>query len=212
VRIHGAGRTDAGVHALGQVAHFDAPPSRAGVPWRRALNSLLASDVCVTRAREVRPDFHARYHALAKTYAYVMWLEPGFVLPQRAPFVWATGPLDPGLMRRAARAFLGTHDFAAFQNTGTDIADTVRTVTGLDAHPGHHECELVWRVTAEGFLKQMVRNIVGCLIQAGKGKVTAADVRYLLKRGDRTLAPATAPPQGLTLETVRYPEDASTEP
>ncbi|WP_147822323.1 tRNA pseudouridine(38-40) synthase TruA [Salidesulfovibrio onnuriiensis] len=205
VRVHGSGRTDSGVHALCQVCHFDVPESRATIPWRRALNSLLSDDVSVLSCHVTDAEFHSRYSAVSKTYAYTLWHTREFLLPHRRNQVWACGPVDFGLMERAAEVFLGTHDFAAFQNTGTPVKSTVRTMTRLERCPGINEHESVWRFSADGFLKQMVRNIMGCLVEAGRGKVSPQTIRSILDEADRTAAPATAPPQGLCLEFVQYP-------
>lgn len=204
VRAHGSGRTDAGVHALGQVAHFDVPDERADLPWARALNSLLPRDVRVLEAGPAHPDFHSRYSAVSKTYTYALWHTREYVLPQRRRFVWGCGSLDLENMERAAAHLCGTHDFAAFQNVGTPVKSTVRTISefGFTHVPG---CpETLWRVSADGFLKQMVRNLMGCLVAVGRGRLSPDDVPELLERVDRTLLPATAPPQGLTLEHVEY--------
>ncbi|MDQ7832738.1 MAG: tRNA pseudouridine(38-40) synthase TruA [Desulfovibrionaceae bacterium] len=204
VRAIGSGRTDAGVHALGQVVHADVPKDRTGLPWRRALNALLPPDVAVVAADIAPPGFHARFGAVRKTYAYSLWTEPEFVYPHRRPFVWACGPVDEEAMAQASREFLGRRDFAAMQNTGTDVGTTVRTLESVAATPGQSPFETVWRFTADGFLKQMVRNLVGCLVAVGKKKMSPPDVRSLLAAGDRTKAPATAPARGLCLETVEY--------
>ncbi|WP_041916070.1 tRNA pseudouridine(38-40) synthase TruA [Pseudodesulfovibrio mercurii] len=206
VRVHGSGRTDAGVHALGQVVHFDCPDGRTGFPWQRGLNGILPRDVRVLDAAEVPDDFHARYGAVSKTYEYCLWHERGFCLPQRRRFVWNCGPVDFARMEAAAGLLLGEHDFAAFQNVGTDVDSTVRTVTEISRHAGPTAHESVWRFTADGFLKQMVRNLVGCLVACGRGKLDLDGVRVILEAGDRTLAPATVPPQGLTLVRVAYGE------
>lgn len=205
VRVHGSGRTDAGVHALGQVAHFDCPDERADIPWGRALNATLPKDVRVTDAVVVADDFHSRYSAVAKTYEYVLWTRREWCLPQRRRFVWNCGPVDVAAMERAAGVLLGEHDFAAFQNVGTPVKSTVRTITDIVCRPGLTEDELVWRFTADGFLKQMVRNLMGALVACGRGKFSTDVVRTILKEGDRSAAPATAPPQALTLVSVEYP-------
>lgn len=204
VRVVGSGRTDAGVHALGQVAHADVPAVRAGLPWRKAINALLPRDVAVVAAGPAPPGFHARFWARRKTYAYTLWTEPEFVIPQRRPFVWNCGPVDGAAMAEAARMCLGTHDFAAMQNAGTEVKSTVRTLIAAVPGPGATPFETCWRFTADGFLKQMVRNLMGCLVAVGKGKVSPEDVRSLLSEGDRTRAPATAPARGLCLESVEY--------
>lgn len=206
VRVHGSGRTDSGVHARGQVAHFDIPEHRLDVPWGRALNSILPGDVAVTLVERVHDDFHARYHSLSKTYSYTLWVEPTFLDPMRRRHVWACGSVDVRAMELAASMLKGTHDFTSFQNAGTDIKTTVRTITDFRVEQGQTGYELVWLVSADGFLKQMVRNLMGLLVTVGRGKADPEIVRSLLDERDRTLAPGTAPAQGLCLERVVYPE------
>ena len=204
VRVHGSGRTDSGVHALGQVAHFDAPDAKARIPWQKALNSMLPDDIAILDAREAEPGFHARFSVRSKRYAYTLWTEPDFTLPQRAPFVWPVRNLDLTAMDRAAAFLAGTHDFAAFQNAGTEVKGTVRTLEPIRREPGQHPCEWVFRFQADGFLKQMVRNLMGLLVEVGRGGMSPEEARAVLESRDRRLAPATAPPQGLTLEEVVY--------
>ncbi|CCH48987.1 tRNA pseudouridine(38-40) synthase TruA [Pseudodesulfovibrio piezophilus] len=203
-RVHGSGRTDSGVHAMGQVCHFDCPPERADIPWQRALNSMLPTDIRVLESARVPEMFHARYSATGKIYEYVLWHTREFCLPQRRRFVWACGSVDYSLMLAGADALLGEHDFAAFQNVGTPVKSTVRTVSDISFRTGLSEHETVWRFEANGFLKQMVRNIVGCLVACGRGRITPQEVRGLLKGRNRMAAPATAPPQGLSLASVLY--------
>jgi tRNA pseudouridine38-40 synthase len=204
VRVHGSGRTDSGVHALGQVAHFDAPDSKVRIPWQKALNSMLPDDIAILDAREAEPGFHARFSVRSKRYAYTLWTEPDFTLPQRAPFVWPVRNLDLTAMDRAAAFLAGTHDFAAFQNAGTEVKGTVRTLEPIRREPGQHPCEWVFRFQADGFLKQMVRNLMGLMVEVGRGGMSPEEARGVLESRDRRLAPATAPPQGLTLEEVVY--------
>ena len=206
-RVHSAARTDAGVHALGQRVHLDVPDGREAIPWQRALNALLPMDMSVTQVRRVEPDFHARFAATAKTYAYTLWTEGEYLLPQRRPFVWRQPRLDHDAMVEAARHFLGTQDFAAFQNAGTPVSSTVRTLTSIGPEPGMLRQEIVWRLRGDGFLKQMVRNIMGCLTAVGRGALLPSDVPRLLADRDRSLAPETAPAWGLCLERVHYPDD-----
>ncbi|EPR43921.1 tRNA pseudouridine synthase A [Desulfovibrio sp. X2] len=212
IRCKGAGRTDAGVHALGQTAHADVPGSRLHVDWRLALNSQLPRTVNVLDARVVPDSFDAQFCALGKSYTYALWPERSFCLPQRLPFVWKCGPLDVARLREAAALLEGRHDFASFMNRGTPVACTVRRLSRIEVS----ECppllpglpgEIVLRFTADGFLKQMVRNLTGCLVLAAKGRLSLADVRGILEARDRTCAPETAPPTGLTLERVDYGED-----
>jgi tRNA pseudouridine38-40 synthase len=207
VRVHGAGRTDSGVHALAQVAHADVPGHRAGFPWQKALNALLPADVAVTQAAEVAPDFHSRFDATGKEYRYTLWTRPGYVLPWRRPAVWDVGrygPLDEAAMDVCAALFVGEHDFAAFQNAGTDVQSTVRRVWDVSRLGESCPDETVWRFYGEGFLKQMVRNLMGALVAVGRGRASPDDVAALLAKGDRTLAPGTAPARGLCLHAVEY--------
>jgi len=162
--------------------------------------------VRVLACRRVADDFHARYQAQAKTYEYTLWHTREFCLPQRRRFAWNCGPLDFTAMEAAARLLTGEHDFASFQNTGTPVRSTIRTVTAISRHPGPTPHESVWRFTANGFLKQMVRNLVGCLAACGRGRLAPDEAGRILLAADRALAPATAPPQGLTLISVAYPD------
>jgi len=204
VRLHGSGRTDSGVHALAQVAHFDVPESRKHIPWAQALNSMLPGDIAIVDAVEAALDFHARFSVRSKRYAYTLWTEPRFTLPQRAPFVWPVCGLDFEAMDQAAGMLAGTHDFAAFQNAGTEIKGTVRTLEPIVRTPGTHPAEWVFHFQADGFLKQMVRNLMGLLVEVGRGALRPADAPDILEGLDRRKAPATAPAQGLTLEEVIY--------
>ena len=209
VRVHGAGRTDSGVHALNQVAHCDIPSARTGVPWQRSLNSLLPSDMAVTDVRWVRPDFHARFSSIGKIYSYTLWARKDYVLPQRRPFVWPVGPLNLDLLQAGASALCGERDFTSFQNVGTAVSTAVRTLRRVEAQAAEAMGEVVCTFEADGFLKQMVRNLVGTLVALGRCELELSDLKRILESRDRTLAPATAPPQGLCLEKVLYPVDSS---
>lgn len=219
VRVHGAGRTDSGVHAVGQVAHVDVPERSKPLDWQLALNGVLPRDVSVVDVEIVDSGFHARFDAQRKIYTYTLWHSRRFVLPHRRGFVWMVDKLDTGAMREAASLFIGEHDFAAFTNAGTVTKTTVRKVltikpvrcasTGNMAGghiPGAPEWpEDTWRFEAQGFLKQMVRNLMGCMVAVGRGKLSIADVQRILEGKDRTQAPMTAPAQGLTLLKIFYP-------
>lgn len=204
VRVHGSGRTDAGVHALGQVAHFDAPESKIHIPWQKALNAMLPDDIAIVEAREADASFHARFSATSKRYSYTIWTEPAFTLPQRAPFVWPVRGLDLIAMDQAAALVAGTHDFSSMQNAGTDVRGTIRTLEPITRAPGPHPGEWIFTFRANGFLKQMVRNLMGLLVEAGRGTLSPGDITRILESRDRRLAPATAPAQGLCLEEVHY--------
>ena len=215
VRVHGSGRTDSGVHAHGQVAHCDVPDARAGMDWRHSLNAVLPRDIRVLEAVRAAPDFHARKDALRKTYVYQFWQDRRFMPPHLRPFVWNCGPLDQNAMRSAIPYLLGTHDFAGLRNAGTDVENTERTL--LDArlielppcefYPPHAPM-LRLAVTADGFLKQMVRNMAGLLAACGQGKMQAEQIPALLAAHDRRALPSvTAPPEGLALARVEYAAD-----
>ncbi|WP_320171315.1 tRNA pseudouridine(38-40) synthase TruA [Maridesulfovibrio sp.] len=212
IRVHGSGRTDSGVHALGQVVHFDVDDRMASVPWQRALNSLLPDDITVLDCIPVSGDFHSRFNAVRKSYTYTLWLNNGFFLPWRRRYVWKCGPLDLEMLDRGMEMFLGKHDFASFQNTGTPVSSTVREIYEFSRQSGQNRDEIVLRVCGSGFLKQMVRNMVGCLVEIGRGKADPGFVRSLLEKKDRTMAPATAPAQGLCLEAVYYGEEGCDGP
>lgn len=208
VRVTGASRTDAGVHALGQVCHADVP-DRYG-DWRARLNAVLPRDIRVIAARRADAGFHARRDATGKTYFYNFWLEPAWTAPALRGFVWSLGQVDWQAMRDAAPAFIGRHDFASFQNAGTPLKSTVREITAIsldfpppDVYPPAALLRLT--VSGNGFLKQMVRNMAGYLAAVGKGCLAAADLAAVLKAKDRkALKAATAPAQGLFLQKVAY--------
>jgi tRNA pseudouridine38-40 synthase len=203
-RIYGSGRTDSGVHAMAQVAHMDIPDTRTHIPWQKALNAILPPSIRVIDVQTVGADFHARYASVSKTYSYTLWTNADFVLPQRRRFVWNTGPLDIPAMQEAADYIVGTHDFKSFQNLGTDVQSTMRTITAITQKQGITPYEVVWTLSATGFLKQMVRNIIGLLYKVGKGKIQPKETAVILEARDRRLAPATAPARGLCMEYVEY--------
>lgn len=212
VRVTGSGRTDAGVHALGQVAHCDVPDTRPAPAWRKGLNALLPRDIRVLESMEAGPLFHARKDARRKTYIYHFWQDRELLPPMLEPFTWNCGPLDLGLMRQAARPFEGERDFAALRNRGADTESTVRRIfaIGIEALPQldywpAHRPMLRLTVTANGFLKQMVRNIAGLLAAAGQGRLEPAAMDGLLDSGRRDMLPTmTAPACGLSLARVEY--------
>lgn len=210
VRVYGSGRTDSGVHADGQVAHFDVPEDKVDMDWQRTFNAMLPDDIAVISAVRVADNFHSRIDAIGKVYTYSLWLSRRYTPPRLFPFVWATGPLDVAAMDEAARYLIGTHDFASFQNVGTDIETTVRTLRGISRTPDSPipdtdtPLQLSWRFEADGFLKQMVRNLMGALVACGSGKYSPDAIPGLIAARDRTLAPSTAPAQGLCMTQVLY--------
>ncbi len=204
IRVHGAGRTDTGVHALGQVAHCELPEHKVHVPWQKALNALLPSDVAVIEAAWSKPDFHARFDAQAKEYSYTLWTESRYLLPQRRCFVWPVGELQLENMQNAADILQGRHDFQAMQNVGSKVQNTVREIQSIKFLPGFYPQELVISFVADGFLRQMVRILVSCLVAVGRNRLDTADLQSILQGKDRSLAPATAPAGGLCLLKIWY--------
>jgi tRNA pseudouridine38-40 synthase len=200
VKITGAGRTDTGVHAIGQVANFRADTAMKPDEVVRAANSLLPPDVMVSAAKEVEPDFDARRNAKARTYLYKL----GFtwdVFNRR--YVHVVGPdINVDRMAAAAEALVGEHDFAAFGNASEDFPTTVRRIT--DFTVTRVTDGIILRVRANSFLYRMARNMVGALITVGKGVMTVDDIKRVLDAKDRTELGPPAPPQGLYLEKVEY--------
>lgn len=214
IRVFGAGRTDAGVHAHGQVAHFDWPENKELSPGKlqKALNAILPGTVRILSVQPVSDDFHARKSALAKTYVYQLWRYQRFVPPMLAPYVWAGGELDTARMLEAFPYLRGRRDFASFQNAGTPVRCTIRTLIDIQLEelppdPFYPQCPPLLRLvfTADGFLKQMARNLAGLLVDVGKGKIEPEVVDGILQKRDRRAMPApTAPARGLALAWIRY--------
>lgn len=202
VRIHGSGRTDAGVHALEQVFHFDAS-------WRHGPDKLLAAlraglprTIQIKSVRAAAPDFHSRFSAVRKRYVYHVHL--GDADPFTRPFCWEVfKPLDVEAMRTAAKALCGQHDFRAFTAVnGAEREDTVRNLQRLDVTRRGRRLQIV--AEADGFMYKMVRSLVGVLVAAGEGRLAVAEVREILASKRRTAAVQTAPAQGLFLAKVFY--------
>ncbi len=210
VHVLAASRTDSGVHADAQVAHCDIPEQKAGLDWQLALNTLLPRDIRVVEASLTRPDFNACFDAIKKAYTYRLWLSLRYTPPKLFPFVWTCGPVDVEKMDKAMGYLRGKQDFKSMQNAGTPIKTTEREIFALTRSPeglleeGQHGLELYFE--GSGFLKQMVRNMVGLIVAAGKGKIDPDSVPEILAARDRRKAPVTAPPQGLTLSKIWYPE------
>lgn len=207
LRLMGAGRTDRGVHAEGQVASA-AFETRLDPPTlRRALNAKLPDDLAVL-AVELRHDgFDARRDAIAKRYRYQVW-NAALPSPLRAArFHQVREPLDLGALRAGAALVLGEHDFASFRGTGSAVKTSVRTLQLADVS-GERGGELRFAFEGDGFLRHMVRNLVGTLLEVGLGRRAPSWVAEVLAARDRAAAGPTAPACGLTLEWVRYPEAA----
>jgi len=205
VTVHGAGRTDAGVHALAQVASTSFPGPHESSVVARALNAVLPADVRVLSVEDVAADFHARFFAVGKTYEYRIVNAP-IVSPFLVRYAWhITHPLDIGAMQSAAAHLIGTHDFAAFQGAGSDVASSERTIHAVEWEYGRaHDVPLVIRVRGDGFLRHMVRNIIGTLVEVGVGRWPPERIIEILASRDRSQAGATAPAQGLFLVAVEY--------
>ncbi len=202
VRVTASGRTDAGVHAFAQVINF---PTDSAIPTQglvRGLNSVLPGDMAVLSAEDVSLDFHARYMAKAKTYAYVIEISP-----TRNPFLdryalHEKGPLDCAAMQEAAGFFLGEHDFASFQASGSTVRTTKRVIAVSEIL--QKGTKVVFCMQGSGFLRHMVRNIVGTILLVGKGKLAPGAMEHIIAERDRSSAGPTAPPQGLYLVGVDY--------
>lgn len=205
VIVHGAGRTDAGVHALGQVCSISLTVSIEPATLVRALNAVLPPEVRVAEAEVVPGDFHARFSATGKIYEYRIVSAP-FVSPFVRRYVWhVTAPLDADAMRAAAAVLVGEHDFAAFQGAGTDVHTSVRTIRRIDwTGRGTSDDPLVMQIEGDGFLRHMVRNIAGTLVEIGMGRRAAGAMRTILHSRRRAEAGATAPAAGLFLRRVLY--------
>jgi tRNA pseudouridine38-40 synthase len=212
-RVVAASRTDAGVHALGQVVAFRTESRLDAETIKRALNALLPKDIRVLRASEVNDSFHPRNGAKKKSYFFILanQRESSAFLYR---YTWSVQqPLKLSEMRKAANVLIGKHDFLSFQGTGSSTKKTVREVFSLRIEP-FEEIEFMAvsirgkfikiRIEADGFLRHMVRNIVGTLVEIGRGRISASRVEEILKSHDRRLAGPTAPPNGLFLERIVY--------
>jgi tRNA pseudouridine38-40 synthase len=205
VAIIGSGRTDAGVHARGQVANFRTTSAIPLQAFHQGLNSLLPKDIAVLEASEAPPEFHARKSARVKTYEYRILNRPDRS-PLHRHYAWWIAPrLDLGAMTGAAAALPGEHDFTAFRASGSDNINPVRRVleSAWRAEPGGW---ISFTITATGFLRGMVRSLVGTMVEVGRGKAPQNQLAELLTSRARPLAGPTAPPQGLYLVEVFYGE------
>jgi tRNA pseudouridine38-40 synthase len=205
VRVVTAGRTDTGVHATGQVVHFDTGSVRPEYSWLRGANSNLPSDVRVLWIRPVPQRFHARFGAIERAYRYVLYRSTSRPAVLHDLCTWVHYDLDPQLMREAAAALIGGHDFSAFRAAGCQAKTAFRTVRRVTlSHSGHW----LWLdIAADAFLQHMVRNIVGSLVLVGRGERPPDWFQQVLASGDRARAGPTAPPEGLYLTKVTYPDE-----
>ena len=208
VNVHGSGRTDAGVHAEGQVASVEIQREISSDKLRAAINANIGRDVRVLTVETAADDFHARYAALEKTYIYRIVNGPVI-----SPFWWRythhdARRLDLESMKRASELFIGKHDWTAFSAAQSDVEDRVRTITRLEILPRVDErlrgSLIEIRVTADGFLRYMVRASAGTLLALGRGELDVDAIGVAIESGQRPLAAVTAPANGLTLLSVRY--------
>jgi tRNA pseudouridine38-40 synthase len=201
-RVRGAGRTDAGVHAVAQVASARVETEMTAGQLARALNGKLPRDIAVRAVDAVPDDWDALREARGKHYRYQIWNGPDRSPLRAERFHWLRDPLDLPRMRAAAECFLGTHDFAALQGAGSDVKTTVRTIQSLRIE-GETGGEIRLDVEGEGFLRHMVRNLAGTLIEIGRGRWEVDRAVRILASLDRGQAGPTAPAKGLILVAVR---------
>lgn len=211
VVIHGASRTDAGVHALGQVASFRTRSALTAEELQRALNALLPAAIRVVATEEMGPDFHARWQAMEKTYHYRIFR--GRVV---SPFEYQRVlhypyPLDEQAMAAAAKCFVGEHDFTSFTaSSGSEETDRdrspVRMICRSELERDAGKQEMIYAVTGKSFLRYMVRKMVGTLLEVGRGKWPPEEISALFEAKDRSKSGPTAPPEGLYLVSLKYPE------
>jgi tRNA pseudouridine38-40 synthase len=202
VSVTAAGRTDRGVHALGQVVHFDTEAARPDSAWVRGVNALLPDSVAVLWCHQVEAEFHARYSAASRTYRYKLLnraVRPALAAQHVG---WFHLPLDVDKMRDAAALIVGEHDFSAFRSSECQAKTPVRTLHALEIQRNGECIDVVARANA--FLHHMVRNIVGTLVYVGKGKHPPAWAQEVLMSRDRSRAAPTFGPEGLYLERIHY--------
>ena len=198
-----AGRTDTGVHAVGQVAHFDTGAERSTRGWVLGINAHLPPDISVTWACRVAADFHARFSATARRYLYLIYTSAARSALVHGRAWQQSRPLEIDAMRAATRPLLGEHDFSSLRAAGCQAKSATRTITRLGV-----SCDGAWvvvDVTANAFLQHMVRNLVGLLVTVGRGELAAADVPALIAARDRRTMPFAVPADGLYLASVTYP-------
>lgn len=202
VKVVGSGRTDAGVHAMGQVAHFDAqtpiPPEKIAF----AANTALPEDIKIKSCEPAPPDFHAQYGAKRKTYLYKTYVSRSASPLRDSHYAQIIPPVDIEAMRRSAKALIGKHDFIAFSASGRTVKTTVREIYRLDITENGDE--IYFEIEGNGFLYNMVRIIVGTLVYVGKGKLPESITEEMLASGSRVTGGKTFPPQGLYLKDVTY--------
>jgi tRNA pseudouridine38-40 synthase len=203
IHLIGSGRTDAGVHAFGQVAHFKTKSQMEVHSIQRALNSLLPPDIVIQRAEEVEEDFHARKQSKSKVYEYRI-LNRNIRSPFHRGYAWhISQELDFEEMKNATQRLVGEHDFSSFRSVGSPTRTAIRKVIRAEWKRGRDGI-ILFEIEANGFLKQMVRAIVGTLVEVGQGKISSEEFQRILDSKDRKRAGPTAPAHGLVLKEVKY--------
>ena len=204
--IHGAGRTDSGVHALGQVIHFDLPSARDEEKLRFALDTQTPEDIDVISVEEVTEDFHARYQPHSKTYEFLVDIGRPKNPMMRHYATHYPYPLEISLMEQAIKALEGTHDFTGFTASGTSVENKVRTITKASLTFDAQRNFLVFTFSGNGFLYKQIRNMVGTLLKIGNKRMPVNQIERILEEKDRQLAGPTAAPNGLYLKEIIYEE------
>jgi len=204
IRVHCAGRTDTGVHGLGQVIHIETDAIRKESSWLFGSNTHLPSDISVKWVKQVSDDFHARFSATRRTYRYYILNQQARSAILRNKIVWERRPLSLKPMKKAASYLTGTHDFSAYRSLECQAHSPVRTVYRLEIN--QHGPVIMLEIEANAFLHHMVRNIAGVLMAAGMKRATPEWALEVLEGKDRRLGGVTAPPEGLYLMKVDYPE------
>ena len=202
VSIIAAGRTDAGVHALEQVIHFETTTERQLSAWVRGVNALLPPTITILWAHSVADEFHARFSARARSYQYILINRSTRSAVHHGNVGWFHLPLDVEAMREAAGYLLGVHDFSSFRAAECQAKSPVKNLTQLDVN--RHGDTIIFDLTADAFLHHMVRNIVGCLVTIGKGKQAPVWLQEVLQARQRRVAAATFAPDGLYLRRIKY--------
>jgi tRNA pseudouridine38-40 synthase len=202
IQLVGSGRTDAGVHARGQVANFHSPQKLPLEAWRKATNRLLPADIRVLRVTRAASSFHARSSAVSKLYRYQIFTGPMLLPWESRYYLHWSRPVDLESMQQAAQKVVGRHNMRSFAASGTTVSYFERAVTRSEFH--RRGQRLVYDIEASGFLQHMVRILLGTLLEVGVGRFSVADFQRILQSQDRTQAGKTAPPQGLFLQRVRY--------
>ena len=205
-----AGRTDTGVHASGQVVHFDTTAERSDRGWLLGANSNLPNDISVSWVHRVDDEFHARFSATGRSYRYRILNRLQRSALHRHRAWWVHQPLDAALMNEAAQQLVGEHDFSAFRAAGCQAGSATREITHIEVTRDGDWVTL--RVSANAFLMHMVRNITGTLAAIGQGEAPVEWITEVLASGDRTVGGVTAPPHGLTLVSVDYPPEFGIPP